>query len=53
MNPTLSFRRESIQQSSRESEALNRRHAEGPETKGSKHARSPWYPTLTTSLTTI
>ncbi|WP_257305316.1 hypothetical protein [Geothrix campi] len=52
MNTTLSFRKESIQRSSNASEAASQ-PVGFTESQGSKHARDRWYPTLTTSLTTI
>ena len=52
MNTTLSFRKESIQRSSHASEAANH-PAVFTEAQGSKHARDRWYPTLTTTLTTV
>lgn len=51
MTTTLSFRKESIQQSSSVSEALNRKAAEGTSAQSPKHARDTWEPTSTTTLT--
>jgi len=53
MNTTLSFHKESIQRSSQASEAASRPPAAFTDAQGTKHARDRWYPTLTTSLTTI
>ena len=53
MTTTLSFRKESIQQSSRESEALSRQTVECTDAQGPKHAREQRPITLTTSLTTV
>ena len=53
MNTTLSFRKESIQQSSTVSTALNRQAVESTQVQGPRGSREPWAPTLTTSLTTI
>jgi hypothetical protein len=50
---TLSFRKESIQQSSRESEALSRQVLERTDATSPKHAREQRPITITTSLTTI
>jgi len=47
---TLSFRKESIQQSSRVSETLNRQAAERTDATSPKHAREQRPITLTTSL---
>lgn len=50
MTTTLSFRKESIQQSSRESEALSRQTSERTDAQGPKHAREQRPITLTTSI---
>ncbi|WP_243382316.1 hypothetical protein [Geothrix alkalitolerans] len=52
MPTTLSFRKESIQQASSVSEALNRRKA-AAEGQGQRTAHEPWAPTLTTTVFTI
>jgi hypothetical protein len=51
MNTTLSFRKESIQRSSSESEAMRVSLAGLPEAQGLRNAREQRWPTLTTSLT--
>jgi hypothetical protein len=53
MNTSLSFRKETIQKSSNASAASNQPGGGFTEAQGPKHARDCWYPTLTTSLTTI
>lgn len=53
MTTTLSFRKESIQQSSSVSEALNRKAAEGTSAQSPKHARDQRWITLTTTLTMV
>ncbi|HEY3399002.1 MAG TPA: hypothetical protein VGK03_00085 [Geothrix sp.] len=53
MNTILSFRKESIQRSSNASEASSQPPVEFTQGHGPKHARDRWYPTLTTTLTTV
>lgn len=51
MTTNLSFRKESIQRSSSESEGMRRSLAGLPEEQGPRQARDQRWPTLTTSLT--
>lgn len=50
MTTNLSFRKESIQQSSRESEALRRQAAGRADASSPKHAREQRIITLTTTI---
>lgn len=52
MTTSLSFRKESIQCSSRSGEALSRVQAD-PSGKGSRFPREPRQPAITTILTTL
>ncbi len=53
MNTTLSFRKESIQQSSCASAATSASPVALKETQGTRRPGDRWDPSLTTSLTTI
>ena len=53
MNTSLSFRKESIQQSSTVSAAANRQAVESTRVQGQRGSREPWIPVLTTSATTL
>ncbi|WP_243286711.1 hypothetical protein [Geothrix terrae] len=50
---TLSFRKESIQQSSSVSETLNRQKVAVTDGQGQRASHEPWAPTLTTTIFTV